>query len=128
METTTINTAQQAFDYLARGWATGNFQPYIDMLSDDVSFWLPVGTQRDQSFSSEGKEQIIARLRARQAAGDRLIFSPPDRITSNDTTITFEFESQGTIRNQPFRGRNAISFDVKNDKISSIREYFGDIN
>ncbi|RCJ27255.1 hypothetical protein A6770_25950 [Nostoc minutum NIES-26] len=128
METTTINTAQQAFDYLARGWATGNFQPYIDMLSDDVSFWLPVGTQRDQSFSYEGKEQIIARLRTRQAAGDRLIFSPADRITSNDTTITFEFESQGTIRNQPFRGRNAISFDVKNDKISSIREYFGDIN
>lgn len=128
MQTTNIDTACQAFAYLAQGWATGDFQPYIEMLSDDVSFSLPVGTQRGQPFSYEGKEEIIARLRSRQAAGDRLTFSPPDRITSNNTTVTFEFESQGTIRNQLFQGRNAISFDLKNNQISSIREYFGDIN
>lgn len=128
MSNPTINIAQKAFDYLAQGWATGNFQPYLDLLSDNVKFRLPVGTQRGQPFGYEGKEQITARLRARQAAGDRLTFNPPDRITSNDITVTFEFESQGIIRNQPYKGRNAISFEFKNDKISSIREYFGDIN
>ncbi|MBW4613320.1 MAG: nuclear transport factor 2 family protein [Desmonostoc vinosum HA7617-LM4] len=122
-----IETAQKAFDNLARGWSTGDFQSYINMLSDDVVLWLPVGKQRSQPFGYEGKEQIIARLRSHQQAGDQVIFSPPDHVTSNDTTVTFEFESQGTIRNQPFKGRSAISFDVKNDQIYGVREYFGDI-
>ncbi|QSJ15958.1 nuclear transport factor 2 family protein [Nostoc sp. UHCC 0702] len=127
-QTATIKTAQQAFDHLAKGWATGDYQPYIDMLSDHVSFWLPVGKQRSQPFAYEGKQQIIARLQARTEKGDRLTFSSPDRVTSNNTTVTFEFESQGTIASLPFKGRNAISFDVKGGKISAVREYFGDID
>ncbi|BAY13076.1 hypothetical protein NIES2098_62690 [Calothrix sp. NIES-2098] len=128
MEGTKLQTAQQAFDYLAQGWATGNFQPFIDMLADEVIFWLPVGKQRDKSSEYEDKQQIIARLGTRAERGDRLKFSPPDRVSSNDITVTFEFESQGNIRNQPFQGRNAISFDIKGDKISGIREYLGDID
>ncbi|WGV23633.1 nuclear transport factor 2 family protein [Halotia branconii] len=127
-QTPTFKIAQQAFDHLAQGWSTGEFQPYIDMLSDQVKFWIPVGKQRNTSFGYESKEQIIARLWRRKEKGDRLTFSPPDRVTSNDKTVTFEFESQGTIANQPFKGRNAISFNVKNGKISDVREYFGDID
>ena len=128
MEVTKIQTAQQAFDYLAEGWATGNFQQFIDILASEVMFWVPVGQQRDTSFGYEDKQQLIARLQARTERGDRLIFSPPDLVTSNDTTVTFEFESQGTIRNQPFTGRNVVSFDIKDDKIAGVREYFGDID
>lgn len=128
MESTKLQTAQQAFDYLAQGWATGNFQSFIDMLADDVLFWLPVGKQRDNSSEYEGKQQILARLQARTERGDRLNLKSLDQITSNDTTVTFEFESQGTIRNQPFKGRNAVSFDIKGDKIAGVREYFGDID
>jgi ketosteroid isomerase-like protein len=127
-QTTTFKIAQQAFDHLAQGWATGDFQPYIDMLSDQVKFWVPVGKQRSTSFGYEGKEQMSARLWRHKEAGDRLTFSSPDHVTSNNTTVTFEFESQGTIANQPFKGRNAISFDVKDDKISGVREYFCDID
>lgn len=126
-QTATIKTAQQAFAHLAKGWATGDFQSYIDMLSDDVTFSLPIGKQRNQPFAYAGKQQIIARLQARTQTGDRLTLSSPDHVTSNNTTVTFEFESQGTINNQPFKGRNAISFDVKGDKISAVQEYFGDI-
>jgi hypothetical protein len=128
MEATKIQTAQQAFNYLAQGWATGNFQPFIDMLAWEVMFWLPVGQQRDTSFGYEDKQQLIARLHARQQRGDRLIFSPPEQVTSNETTVTFEFATQGTIRNQPFTGRNVVSFDIKGDKIAGIREYLGDID
>ncbi|MDZ8052685.1 MAG: nuclear transport factor 2 family protein [Aulosira sp. ZfuVER01] len=128
MEGTKLQTAQQAFDYLAQGWATGNFQSFIDMLASEVVFWLPVGKQRDKSSKYEDKQQILARLQARTERGDRLKFNSPDHVTSNDTTVTFEFESQGTIRNQPFKGRNAVSFDIKDDKIVGVREYFGDID
>ncbi|WP_427159881.1 nuclear transport factor 2 family protein [Aliinostoc sp. HNIBRCY26] len=125
---TNIQIAQQAFENLAAGWATGNFQPFIDMLADDVVFWLPVGKQRDTGFTYEDKQQLIARLQARTAAGDRLIFHPPDHITSNETTVTLEFASQGTMGEQPYQSRNLISFDITGDKISGIREYFGDID
>lgn len=128
MEGKNIQTARQAFDYLAQGWVTGNFQPFLDILTDDVILWLPVGKQTDKSKEYEDKQQIIARLQARTAAGDRLNFSPPEQVTSNDITVTFEFASQGTIRHQPFTGRNVISFDIKDDKIAGIREYFGDID
>lgn len=128
MKGTKIQTAQQAFNYLAQGWATGNFQPFIDMLADEVMLWLPVGKQRDKSSEYEDKQQMLARLQARTERGDRLQFSSPEHITSNETTVTFEFESQGTIRNQPFKGRNAVSFDIKGDKIAGVREYFGDID
>jgi hypothetical protein len=128
MEATKIQTAQQAFDYLAQGWATGNFQPFIDMLAAEVTFWLPVGQQRATPFGYEDKQQLIARLQARKQRGDRLIFSLPDQVTSNDTAVTFEFATQGTIRNQAFTGRNVVSFDIQGDKIAGIREYFGDID
>ncbi|MBD2203964.1 nuclear transport factor 2 family protein [Calothrix sp. FACHB-1219] len=121
-------TAQQAFDYLAKGWATGNFQPFIDMLADEVMFWLPVGQQRDTPFGYENKQQLIARFQARTERGDRLIFSQPKNIISNDTSVIVEFETQGTIRNQPFTGNNVISFDIQDDKITGIREYFGEID
>ncbi len=87
MEDIKLQTAQQAFDYLAQGWATGNFQPFIKMLADEVMFWLPVGKQRDKSSEYEDKQQMLARLQARTERGDRLKFSSPDHITSNDTTI-----------------------------------------
>ncbi|MBD2357131.1 hypothetical protein H6G41_21320 [Tolypothrix sp. FACHB-123] len=129
MEGTKIQqTAQQAFDYLAQGWATGNFQPFIDMLADEVMFWVPVGQQRDTPFGYEDKPQLIARLQARADRGDRLIFSPPKSIISNNTSVIFELETQGTIHNQPFTGNNVISFDIQDDKITCIREYFGEID
>jgi ketosteroid isomerase-like protein len=128
MEETKIQIAQQAFDYLAQGWATGNFQPFMEMLTEDAVFWLPVGKQQDKSLAYEDKQQMIARLRQRTTVGNCLRFSPPDHLTSNDTTVTFEFASEGTIHHQPYQGRNAISFDLRGDKIAGVREYFGDID
>ncbi len=43
MNDITTKIAHQAFDYFSQRWATGNFQPYIEMLSDDFTFWFPYG-------------------------------------------------------------------------------------
>lgn len=128
METRKIQIAQQAFESLAQGWATGNFQSFIDMLSDDVVFWLPVGKQREQAFAGADKQQFIAKLQERTAQGNRLIFHHPEQITTSDTTVTFEFVSQRTIDNQPVKARNVISFDIQGEKITGVREYLGDID
>jgi hypothetical protein len=55
-----LKTAQAAFDAFAHGWGTGDFQPYIDMLTDEFVFWYPTGARRGQFSGAEGKDQMIA--------------------------------------------------------------------
>ena len=127
MNDITAKLAHQAFDYFSQGWATGNFQPYIEMLSDEFTFWFPYGKHRGKFSGRAGKEQMVAKCRDHVEAGDRLTFSLPHHVTSNDTTMVFEFESQGTIDHQPYSGRNAISLTVTANRLSAFREYIGDI-
>jgi ketosteroid isomerase-like protein len=46
-----------------------------------------------------------------------------ERVTSNETTVVFEFRSEGFLRGNPYQNQIAVSFDVRGDKICSYREY-----
>lgn len=48
-----------------------------------------------------------------------------DRVTSNETTVVFEFRDEGLLFGEPYKNRIAVSFDVRGDKICAYREYFG---
>jgi hypothetical protein len=39
----TLNVANQAFGYFVQGLETGNWQAFLDMLTDDFTFWFPMG-------------------------------------------------------------------------------------
>lgn len=122
----TLDVAQRGFAAFQRGWATGEFAPYIAMLTDDFLFWFPAGPHRGKYAGREGREHMVAKCREHAASGDRLTYTPY-RVTSNDTTVMFEFDSSGTIGGKHYLGRNAISLDVSGDRISGFREYFGDL-
>lgn len=124
----TLNIAQQAFQAFARGWATGDFQPFLEMLTDEFTFWYPYGKYRGKFTGQAGKAQMIAKCHEHTQAGDRLTFRPPHHITSSETTVMFEFECAGVIDHTPYQGRIAIALDVKGEKISGFREYFGDVD
>lgn len=122
----TLDVAQRGLAAFQRGWETGDFAAYIAMLTDDFLFWFPAGPHRGKYAGREGREHMVAKCREQAEAGDRLTFAPY-RVTSNDTTVMFEFDSKGTISGKPYKGRNAISLDVIGDRISGFREYFGDL-
>ncbi|MBF2049432.1 MAG: nuclear transport factor 2 family protein [Elainella sp. C42_A2020_010] len=128
MNELTMKVAQQAFAAFAQGLATGDFQPFFAMLTDEFTFWYPYGKYRGKFTGQEGKARIVAKCHDHMQAGDRLTFSPPHHITSSDTTVMFEFECKGVIRQQPYQGRIAIALDVSGEKISGLREYFGDVD
>lgn len=128
MSRATLEIAYEAFEFFAQGWATGDFQPFLNMLTDEFTFWYPYGKHRGKFTGREGKVRMVAKCREHMEAGDRLTFTPPHYITGNETTVVFEFESQGMIGGEPFQGQIAIALDVSGDKISSFREYFGDID
>jgi ketosteroid isomerase-like protein len=128
MSESPLKIAKQVFAAFTEGWMNGNFQPFLEMLTDEFTFWYPYGKYRGKFSGQEGKAQVTAKFHDHSEAGDRLRFTSPHHITSSDTTVMFEFECEGVIDGEDYRGRIAIALDIDNDKISGFREYFGDVD
>ncbi|NEQ46714.1 MAG: nuclear transport factor 2 family protein [Leptolyngbya sp. SIOISBB] len=124
---TDITTARKAFDLFAQGWTSGNFDPYIAMLAEEMMFWFPMGSHRGKFSGPAGRQQMIAKCRDHEAAGDRLTFSAPQYVLSNDTSVIFEFEAEGLYGGKPYQGHNAIAFEIQGGQVVGFREYFGDL-
>ncbi|MBE9079342.1 nuclear transport factor 2 family protein [Romeria aff. gracilis LEGE 07310] len=122
-----LKTARKAFDLFAEGWATGNFEPYIALLADEMTFWFPTGAHRGKFEGATGRQKMIAKCQDHVAAGDRLTLHPPQHILTDGDSVMFEFEADGLYADEPYKGHNAIAFEVKADKIVGFREYFGDL-
>ncbi len=46
-------------------------------------------------------------------------------VNAEDDRVVFELRDSGKLRGQPYRNLVAISLDVRGEKISGYREYFG---
>lgn len=118
----TLNVAYRAFGHFEHGLATGEWQAFINMLSDDFTFWFPVGPYHGLNT---GKERTIAFLQYVSESFSTGLSLTLDRVTSNETTVVFEFRDEGLLLGQPYKNRVAISFDVRGDRLCAYREYFG---
>ncbi len=122
MNQNTMAVAQQAFEYFTRGLATGEWDSFLDMLTDDFTFWFPVG-----SFHgfNQGKERARAFFEYVSEVFGGITITSIERVTSSDTTVVFEFRDEGKMRGEPYKNRIAVSFDIRGDKICGYREYLG---
>ena len=119
----TLKVAHQAFENLQHGLVTGEWNPLLDLLTEDVNFWFPVGPYHGLNV---GKDRAKAFFDYVAETFDRSIrLTSLDSITSNETTVVFEFRDEGMMRGEPYKNRIAVSFDVRGDKICGYREYFG---
>ncbi|MBE9129842.1 MULTISPECIES: nuclear transport factor 2 family protein [unclassified Coleofasciculus] len=118
----TIEVAQGAFGHFSHGLATGEWKPFVEMLTDDFTFWFPVGPYQGLNV---GKERAIAFFEYVSEVFNQGLSVTLDRVTSNETTVVFEFRDEGKMRGEPYKNRIAVSFDVRGDKICGYREYFG---
>lgn len=118
----TLRVAQQAFEHFRHGLATGQWQLFLDMLSDDFSFWFPVGPYHGSNVGKERASAFFDYVSKTFSSGLSLTL---DRVTSNETTVVFEFRDAGLMQGQDYKNRVAVSFDVYGDLICGYREYFG---
>lgn len=118
----TLGVAQQAFTHFEQGLATGDWQAFFEMLTDDFSFWFPIGKFLGLNV---GKERAIEFFNYVSEVYDEGLTLTLDRVTSNATTVVFEFRDEGLMWGKPYKNRVAISFDVRGDKICGYREYLG---
>lgn len=118
----TLKVAQQAFDHLQHGLITGKWSGFLDMLTEDISIWFPMGKYQGLNAGKERAIVFFQYVAESFPEGLTLIL---DRFTSNETTVVFEFRDEGLLLGKPYKNRVAISFDVRGDKICGYREYFG---
>ncbi len=121
-EQNTIAVAQTAFAHFSHGLATGEWQPFLDILTDDFYFWFPVGKFHGLNEGKERAKEFFEYVAEAYSEGLEVNL---DRITSNDTTVVFEFRDRGPMWGHPYKNRVAVSFDVRGDKICAYREYLG---
>lgn len=119
----TLIVAHQAFANLQHGLSTGDWNPMLEMLTEDFTFWFPVGPYHGLN---EGKEKAQDFFQYVSEVFEQSIkLTSLDRVTHNETTVVFEFRDEGMMWQEPYKNRIAVSFDVRGDKICGYREYFG---
>ncbi|MBH8571817.1 nuclear transport factor 2 family protein [Nostocaceae cyanobacterium CENA369] len=118
----TLKIARQGFEHFTQGLATGEWQAFLDMLTEDFTFWFPTGKFQGLNVGKERAREFFQYVSASFPSGITINL---DRLTSNETTVIFEFHDEGILFGQPYKNRVAVSFDVCGDKICGYREYFG---
>ena len=119
----TLKVAQQAFENLIHGFATSDWNPLLDILADDFTFWFPIGLYHGLNIGKERAKEFFQYVT--EVFGQTVKLTTLERVTSSETTVVFEFCDEGMMRGQPYKNRIAISFDVRDDKICGYREYLG---
>lgn len=119
----TLKVAQQGFDNLMHGFATTDWAPLLNLLTDDFTFWFPIGAYHGLNVGKERAKEFFQYVT--EVFGQTVKLTSLERVTSNETTVVFEFCDEGIMLGQPYKNRIAISFDVRNDKICGYREYLG---
>jgi ketosteroid isomerase-like protein len=119
----TLKIGKQAFTYFTNGLATGNWQDFLDMLTDDFTFWFPMGKFHGLNTGKERAKEFFEYVSAAFQSG--ITITSVENITSNEKTVIFEFKDEGKLFGEPYKNRVAVAFDVRDDKICSYREYFG---
>lgn len=116
-----LTVAQQAFTHFARGLATGQWQEFLDMLTEDFTFSFPVPPYQGENV---GKAKAAAFFEyVSQKVFPQGLSVRIERIASSETTVIFELQSWGEMFGHPYNNQAAIAFDVRGDRICAYREY-----
>jgi len=115
-------TGREAFEHFRYGLATGEWDDFLAMLTDDFVFYFPRGPYQGHN---EGKDCAREFFDYVSEAFDDGLEVTLDNVLHNETTVMFEFRDEGTLHGEPYQNRVALAFDVRGDKICGYREYFG---
>lgn len=120
-ETEVPQIAQMAFNRFSEGLAHKNWDSFLDILTDDFSFYFPLGQFKGNNIGKEKAAQFFNYVS--ETVFPQGLFLTLKRITTSENTVVFEVESQGQMFDQPYHNHVAISFDFRDEKICAYREY-----
>lgn len=119
----TLSTGLRGFEAFKLGLATGKWEEFLGMLSDDFEFYFPIGQYKGLN---QGKEKAAEFFRyVAQVYSQGLEITELLRMTANEQTVVFEFRDEGLLRGEMYRNRVTVSWDIRDGQITRYREYFG---
>jgi ketosteroid isomerase-like protein len=118
----TREVATRAWRLFQTAWATGDWQPFFDITTDDFQFYFPQGEFAGLHQGRAGKERLVAWGNYHRQAGNR-VRSVATHVTIGGNTALFENTST-SIPEGAYRNYEAVVFEVRGDRISALREYW----
>nr|ADN17344.1 conserved hypothetical protein [Gloeothece verrucosa PCC 7822] len=106
-----LEAAQAAFKHFTHGLATGEWEAFLNMLSDDFTFWFPVGTFKGKNVGKQKAAEFFHFVTDKVFLGGLVLTL--ERVTSSETTVMFEGRSEGKMFGLPYQNQVAISFDLR---------------
>jgi len=123
MTMTAERIARQGFEHFRQGLATGEWDAFLAMLSDDFTFRFPVGDWRGVHTGKDKAREFFQYVR--KVYPDGLTVTNVQSVGISEHTVLFEFQDEGMLRGEPYNGHVVIAFDSDGEKITHYREYFG---
>jgi ketosteroid isomerase-like protein len=120
-QTDLITTAELGFKHWSHGLATGEWENFFSMLTDDFTFWFPVGSFQGANIG-KSKAEVFFKYVTEKVFPQGLTITL-ERMSYHEATVVFEGKSQGLMFDKPYQNQAAISFDIRGHKICGYREY-----
>lgn len=114
--------ATRAWALFRKAWEKGDWQPFLDMTTDDFQFYFPQGEFAGLHEGRTGKARLLAWADYHRKAGNRLR-SAATHITIAGNTAVFETTAE-SLPPGGYRNFEAIVFEVQGDRIRALREYW----
>ena len=113
----------QGFAAFQRGLGQGEWEDFLSMLTDDFSFYFPQGKSQGFHQGKDRAKEFFAYVSLAFPTGIKI--TEILCVTASADTIVYEFKDEGVLRDAPYKNRVAVSWNIRGDKISGYREYFG---
>jgi hypothetical protein len=110
--------AQSTLTALIHGLQTGQWQSFLEHLTDDVTIWFP---REPFQGLNQGKDRAIALLQS--VRWDREVAIAVEHITCNGTSVMLELRLTRPGGSSSGFERAAISFEVIGEKVAAIVPY-----
>lgn len=117
-----MKVAQAAFEEFSQGLSSGNWDAFLERLSEDFAFWFPAGPFKGNNV---GKARAQAFFDSASKVFPEGLSLRVERVMNDGDTVIFEVRSQGLMLGHPYENQAAISFDIRGEKVCGYREYLG---
>lgn len=119
----------KAFKAWETGESGGGYKEFSDLLSSDFDLYShPLQPSRGVFTGKDALSKMNELIQSREKTPNSLRFKLHHQ-TCSKSVCSFVFDSEGKVAGgYPYKGWNVIVIGTKNGKVTSFREFLGDID